>query len=136
MNERNAIPLPVRTVDAPALPAGEPVVSGYTAKQADRLGAFRNILRVIHEQRQHVRAGNPQKFGFVRDGRMTEAYFRLDGRFLAIWSATAESMYRTEFAHDAAMRQAALDIVREVRREFDGPDAMSAEEARDLFARS
>ncbi len=136
MDERNSVRLPVGSVDAPALPEGELVVSRYTPEQADRLGAFRNILRLIHEHRQHVRAGSPQKFGFVRDGRMTESYFSLDGRFLAIWSEVAESMYRAEFARDAAMRRAALDIVSEVRREFDGPDAMSAQDARELFARS
>ena len=136
MNEANALRLPTQTVKAPALPPGEPAVSPYTPKQADRLGAFRNILRQICEQEQHVRAGDPRKFGFVRDGRMTEVYFRLDGRFLAIWSGVAESMYRTEFAPDEAMRRAALDIVREVKRDFDGPDAMSAKDARDLLGRS
>ena len=136
MNEANAVGLSVETTQAPALPSGESAVAPYTPGQAGRLGVLRNILRLIHEHRQHVRAGSPQKFGFVRDGRMTESYFSLDGRFLAIWSEVAESMYRSEFAGDAAMRRAALDIVREVRREFDGPDAMSAQDARELFARS
>ena len=40
-----------------------------------------------------------------------------------------------EFAADKATRRAALDSVREVRREFDGPDAMGTDEARAPFAR-
>jgi hypothetical protein len=45
-------------------------------------------------------------------------------------------MYRTEFAHDPTLRQAAQDIVTQAKREFDGPDAMSAGELSALFARS
>ena len=40
-----------------------------------------------------------------------------------------------EFAAAKATRRAALAIVREVRREFDGPDAVGTDEARALFAR-
>lgn len=136
MDARDGVGRSVGTVQAPALAAGEPVISAYSPSQADRLGAFRNILRRIHEQEQHLRAGDPRKYGFVRDGKMTEVYFDLDARFLAIWSGIADSMYRSDFGHDAALRDAAQDIVREVKREFDGPDAMSAEQARELFAGS
>ena len=136
MNEANAVGLSVETTQAPALPSGEPAVAPYTPGQAGRLGVLRNILRLIHEQEQHIRDGDPRKYGFVRDGQMTEVYFHMDRRFLAIWAGIAESMYRSDSAHDDAMRQAVRDIVREVKREFDGPDAMSAQDLRDLFARS
>jgi hypothetical protein len=136
MDNRNAARTAIETAPPPALPAGEPVVTPYTPRQADRLGAFRNLLRRIHEQAPHIRERNPLRFGPVRDGQVTETYIALDARFVAVWCRVAEAMYRDEFAADEATRRAALDIVREIRREFDGPDAMSADEASALFARS
>ncbi len=134
MNETRALSLPATTVAAPDA-ADAPLVATYTASQADRLGCFRNILRTVYAQEANVRAGTPRVFGRYEGDNLVESYMRLDGRFLRTWNHVLDSMYRTEFAHDATLRQAAKDIVAQAKREFDGPDAMSADELSTLFAR-
>ena len=133
MNETRALSLPSKTVADAA--AAAPLVATYTASQADRLGCFRHILRTVYAQEAHVRAATPRVFGRYEGENLVESYMRLDGRFLHTWNHVLDSMYRTEFAHDATLRQAAQDIVTQAKREFDGPDAMSADELSALFAR-
>ena len=133
MNETRALSLPSKTVADAA--AAAPLVATYTASQADRLGCFRNILRTVYAQEAHVRAGTPRVFGRYEGENLVETYMRLDGRFLHTWNHVLDSMYRTEFAHDGALKQAAQDIVREVKREFDGPDALRAAELTALAER-
>ena len=133
MNETRTRSTPVKTV---ADAAAAPLVATYSPSQADRLGCFRNILRTVYAQEAHVRVGTPRVFGRYEGETLVESYMRLDGRFLRTWNHVLESMYRTEFADDATLRQAAKDIVTQAKREFDGPDAMSADDLSALFARS
>jgi hypothetical protein len=132
MDEATAVTTPITATTA--APMGTIVVP-YSPRQANRLSAFRNILRVVHAQAAPVRAGAPRVYGRYEGDRLAEAYMRLDGKFVRAWNHVAESMYRTEFAHDGALKQAAQDIVREVKREFDGPDALSAAELTALAER-
>ncbi len=133
MNETRAVSIPVKTV---VESAAAPLVATYTTRQADRLSCFRNILRTVYAQEAHVRAGTPRVFGRYEGENLVESYMRLDGRFLRTWNHVLENMYRTEFAADPTLREAAKDIVTQAKREFDSPDAMSADELGALFARS
>ena len=132
MDEATAVAVPTTATEAAPMGAS---VAPYSPRQADRLSAFRNILRAVHAQAAPVRAGAPQVYGRSEGDRLAEAYLRLDGRFMRAWNHVAASMYRTEFARDGALKRAAQDIVREVKREFDGPDALSAAELTALFGR-
>lgn len=136
MSGVNAISTQPRTQAQVATEVNDaPLVASYTALQADRLGAFRNILRTVYAQHEPVRVGKPRLFGRYEGETLVEPYMRLDGRFLYTWNHVAESMYQSDFAHDPTLKDAAQDIVTQVKPEFDGPAAMSADELRALVER-
>jgi hypothetical protein len=129
--------IPIKVVEeqqqAESLPA---IVSPYTPRQADRLGTFKRMLHVIYEQKQHVRDNHPHVFGGTdATGRVVAPYFEMNSRFINIWTHKAQSRYEDEFSKDPALKEAALDIAKQVKEEFDGGEPMTAGQVRELFNR-
>jgi hypothetical protein len=120
----------------PHLPAQDGEVVLFSARQFDRLNTFKNMVeKVLDSEKDERDTGKSAYLGTVVNGQVRDPYFRLDSRFRAIWNKQAAQLYETELMPDPGMKEAADDIVAELKLQYDGKPAMTPGELVTLFAR-
>ena len=114
-------------------------VQPYSAREMDRLRAFSNISKQVHEERAYLRRHDePRAWGAMnpQTGRLVEPWMRFDGKFLYTWSHVLDNMYSGEFAQDPKMQAAAQEITLSHREQYDGVGkVMTPGELEDLMSR-
>ncbi len=143
MSEREFTRVPVSLPDEelapesiPCLPAQDGEILVFSAHQFDRLNTFKNIVeKVLDAEKDERENGKPSCMGPVKDGKVANPYMRLDSRYRAIWNEKASNLYEQEIMPDPGMKEAADDIVAELKELYEGKPAMTAEKCQELFDR-